>query len=286
MAARSADFTGEEVGCSLACSPHTPYIHVMPADKIVSPVELRDAYHELTARIADAAAKAGRRPDDVNLVAVTKYATPDQIRTLVELGHADLGENRVQQLAQRVPQLEEFLSRKKTLAGAVTRTEVQAPETVRWHMVGHLQRNKVKQVMPLVSLIHSVDSLRLAEELHALAARQDKVVDILIQVNAAGEEQKSGVAAPAAVHLAESIDTMMHLRLRGLMTMAPYSDNAEDSRSPFARVAEIFHDIRSQKIGGGSCNILSMGMTNDFEVAIQEGANLIRVGRALFGEHE
>ena len=252
----------------------------------MNPVPLREAYHQVMSRIGEASVKAGQRAQDVQMVAVTKYATPDQVRALVEMGHTDLGESKVQQLAQRVPQLNEFLARKKTLGAAVPKPAVTVPESVRWHMIGHLQRNKVKQVMPLVSLIHSVDSLRLAEELHSLAARQDRAVDILIQVNASGEAQKTGVAAPAAIHLAESIDTMMHLRLRGFMTMAPQSDNPQDARPIFARVAEIFHDTRSEKIGGKSCNILSMGMSQDFEVAIEEGANLVRIGRALFGDYD
>lgn len=217
------------------------------------------------------------------MVAVTKNATPDQIRMLVEMGHADLGENRVQQLGQRVAMLDEFLSRKRTLAGAVPKETGDVPPQVRWHMVGHLQRNKVKQVVPIVQLIHSVNSLRLVEEIHQLASRQEQVVDILIQVNTSGETTKSGVAAPAVIHLAEQIDSMVHLRLRGLMAMAPYSDNPEDARSTFARTAEIFDELRAEKIGG-QCTILSMGMSGDFEVAIEEGANVLRIGRALFGE--
>jgi pyridoxal phosphate enzyme (YggS family) len=258
----------------------------MSMQRMVSPVQLRDAYRRVNDQIAAAATRSGRRPTDVVMVAVTKNALPDQIRTLVEMGHADLGENRVQQLSQRVAQLDEFLSRRRTLAGAVSRNAGELPEKVRWHMIGHLQRNKVKQVAPLVALVHSVDSLRLAEELQAYAVRVDKTVDILLQVNASGEASKFGVASPAVIHLAEQIDSMMHLRLRGLMTMAPYSDRAEDSRSTFARCAELFQDCRSAKLGGNDFNILSMGMSNDFEVAIEEGANLIRVGRALFGEGE
>jgi uncharacterized pyridoxal phosphate-containing UPF0001 family protein len=178
-------------------------------------------------------------------------------------------------------------------------------------MIGHLQRNKVKVVVPLVRLIHSVDSLRLAEELHALGARLaartdprlspridprnlpsaakdsadgDYVIDILIQVNSSGEESKFGVAPPAVLHLAEQIDSMMHLRLRGLMTIAPYSDNPEDSRPVFARTFELFEEMRSAHLGGAHCNILSMGMTGDFQVAIEEGANMVRIGRGYFGE--
>lgn len=236
------------------------------------------------ARIDAAAARAGRRGKDVICVAVTKTATPDQIRQLIEMGHADLGENRVQQLQQRVATTEEFLMRRKTLAGAAPKGTSDVPDKVRWHMIGHLQRNKVKQVIPLVDLVHSVDSLRLAEELDALGGKLDRTIDILMQVNCSGEAQKAGVAAPAAVPLAEQIDSMMNLRLRGVMTMAPLSDNPEDARPTFARCHEILVDLQREKLGGGQCNICSMGMTNDFEVAIQEGANVIRVGRAIFGD--
>ncbi len=252
---------------------------------VMGPTQLKDAYRRVYDRIQAAADKSGRRASDIKMVAVTKYASPDQIRALVEMGHAELGESKIQQLAQRVAMLDEFLARKKTLAGAAPRSSVDdLPEKVRWHMVGHLQRNKVKQTIPLVGLIHSVDSLRLAEEIHNYAARLDTVVDILIQVNPSSEPTKSGVAGPAVVHLADQIDTMMHLRLRGLMTMGPNTDNPEDARQVFARTADIFAELQKEKVGGADCNILSMGMSDDMEIAIEEGANVLRIGRALFGE--
>lgn len=253
------------------------------------PWNLRDAYRIVTERVAQAATRSGRRPEEVLFIAVTKNASPDQIRSLVEMGHPDLGESRVQQLTQRVACIEEFLSRKRTLPGAATKGAAAREggvSRVRWHMIGHLQRNKVKQVVPLVQLIHSVDSLRLAEEIHAYAAHTDRVVEILIQVNTSGEAHKFGVAAPAVSHLAEQINTMMHLKLRGLMAMAPRGNRPEEARPTFGRTAEIFHDMRSEGIGGSEFNILSMGMSNDFEVAIEEGANLVRLGRAIFGTSE
>jgi pyridoxal phosphate enzyme (YggS family) len=251
--------------------------------------KLKDAYRRVKDKIAAAATRAGRSPNNVLMLAVTKTASPDQIRQLVEMGHQDLGENRVQQLVQRVANLEEFLSRRRSMGQAATRAGgagTHLPDTVRWHMIGTLQRNKVKQVVPAVQLIHSVDSLRLAEELHNYAVRHEQVVDILIQVNASGEITKHGVAAPAVIHLAEQIDSMMHLRLRGLMTMAPYVDDPEASRPAFARTQDIFEDIKREKIAGDAFTVLSMGMTNDYEVAIQHGANLVRIGRALFGDEE
>lgn len=160
-----------------------------------------------------------------------------------------------------------------------------APATggIRWHMIGRMQRNKIKTVIPLVRLVHSVDSLRLAEDLHTFGARQDRVIDVLLQVNASGEESKAGITPAAVPHLAEQIDSMVHLRLRGLMTMAPHSDDPQDSRPTFARTAEVFQELRRSKRGGNAVNILSMGMSMDFTVAIEEGANLVRLGSVLFG---
>jgi len=265
------------------------YLHSMTSTRIVGPQQLRDAYRQTLDRIGEAATRADRSSDGIVMIAVTKTATPDQIRTLVEMGHKDFGENRVQQLEKRVAALNEFLARRHALGGASTRegaNEEKTPDQVRWHMIGHLQRNKVKQVMPLVQLIHSIDSLRLAEELHGYGLKREEPMDVLIQVNASGEASKSGVSVPAVIHLAEQIETMVHLRLRGLMTMAPYSDNPEDSRTTFARTAEIFAEVRNIGVAGDDFNVLSMGMTNDFEVAIEEGANVLRIGRALFGEAE
>lgn len=251
---------------------------------MMTPPDLKDAYTQVCDRIAAAATRSGRRAGDVVLVAVTKYATVDQIQKTLELGVMDFGESRGQHLAQRVAQIDEFITRKQKLAAAAPRSKHLVPEQVRWHMIGHLQRNKVKQVIPLVSLVHSVDSLRLAEELHNYAARHDLTIDILMQVNTASEGQKNGVAAPAAVHLAEQIDTMMHLRLRGLMAMAPQTDDPQTTRPVFDRTRDIFEDVRKAGyVDPVAFNVLSMGMSSDFEVAIEEGANVIRLGSALYG---
>lgn len=252
--------------------------------KITTLAELRDAYTQLKDRVGNAAVRSGRSAEHVCVVAVTKTAAPDQIRQLVELGHIDLGENRVQQLSQRAASLNEFLARRRTLGAASPRGDNVWPEAVRWHMIGRLQRNKVKQVAPLVSLIHSVHNLRLAEELHAYGAKTDTVIDVLLQVNSSGEDSKQGISPPAVIHLAEQIDTMLHLRLRGLMTMAPYTEDPEESRGVFRRTAELFTELRRYPHGGEHCDTLSMGMSNDYEVAVEEGSNMVRVGRALFGE--
>ncbi|TVQ64013.1 MAG: YggS family pyridoxal phosphate-dependent enzyme [Phycisphaerales bacterium] len=246
---------------------------------------LKDRYTEVTQRVAEAAKRAGRSPADVLVVAVTKYAEPEQVRELIQLGHMDFGENKVQQLAQRAAMAQEFLERSISLrdSGGVP-TSANLPESVRWHMIGRLQRNKVRKAIECARLIHGVDSLRLAEEIQAIALKRDVTVDILLQVNCSGEKTKGGVAPPAARHLAEQIDTMVNVRLRGLMTMAPHSDNPEDSRFTFTQCRELFEDLRAYNLAEGAFNILSMGMTGDYEVAISEGANVVRIGSALFGE--
>lgn len=253
--------------------------------------QLEERYAAVKARVAEAAQRSGRQPGDVLLVAVTKHAEPEQIRRLVELGHRDFGENRVQQLAQRAAMVEEFLARLNVMpsAGPVAGqrpagvTEA-ASRGVRWHMIGHLQRNKARKVAELCRLIHSVDSLRLAEELQQVALRRNQVVEVLVQVNCSGETQKFGCPIPAVLPLIEQIETMVNIRVRGLMTMAPYSENPEDSRPCFARCREIFEEVRREGVGEGRFNLLSMGMSGDYEIAILEGSNIVRVGTSIFGE--
>jgi len=240
---------------------------------------LSEKLDEVRDRIASAATKAKREPTDVTLIAVTKTAAPEQIREIVQLGVTDLGESRVQVLTQRAAQMTEHLQRRMTHGGEAGAS---APR-VRWHMIGHLQRNKVKSVLPLVGLIHSIDSLRLAEEIDAQAAKLNRKTPVLMQVNAGEEPQKFGVAVGAAVHLAEQIDSMPNLQLIGLMTMAPLEAPENKVRQAFSRTRELFEELRWHKIGGNSLRHLSMGMSNDFEAAIAEGATMVRIGSSLFG---
>jgi pyridoxal phosphate enzyme (YggS family) len=247
---------------------------------------LKDRYRLVKERIAEAARRSGRTPTSVVLVAVTKYAAIDQVRELIELGHEDFGENQVQALLQRAAQIDEFLQRHRQLGARVghagART-VTLPQAVRWHMIGHMQRNKVRKALPIVRLIHSVDSLRLAEEIQASAGKLEEAVEVLVQVNAFGEKSKFGIAPAAAKHLTDQIDTMLALRVRGLMTMAPLNESPESLRPVFERTRELFDEIRRSGAGGERFDILSMGMSNDFEVAIECGANMVRVGTAIFG---
>ena len=231
-------------------------------------------------RIAAAAAQAKRDPAEITLIAVTKYAAPEAIRELLALGIGDFGENKVQQLQQRAAQVGEFHAR--MLARPSPAGEAMAPK-VKWHMIGHLQRNKVKPLLPLVSAIHSIDSLRLAEEIDAVATKMGKRQPVLLQINASEEPQKSGVAVGAALHLAEQMATMPGLQLVGVMTMAAYDADEKTARHTFARTREVFEEIRWHKIGGSGFRHLSMGMTGDFEHAIAEGATMIRIGTAIFG---
>lgn len=240
---------------------------------------LMDRYREIQDRIAAAAARARRSAKEITLIAVTKSGSMEGIKQLVEAGHRDLGESRVQQLQQRAAQVTEWLSRQ------IERGEGTAlqPADIQWHMVGHLQRNKVKPMLQFCRVVHSVDSLRLAEEIHTAVEKLGQPVQVLLEVNVAEESSKYGVAVGAAVHLAEQIDTMEGVQLVGLMAMAPYSTNPEDARPHFARLREIFEEVRFRKIGGERFKHLSMGMSGDFEVAIEEGATMVRIGSALFG---
>ncbi len=238
---------------------------------------LAEKLDQVKDRIAAACAKAKRDPSDVTLIAVTKTAAPEQIREILQLGIGDLGESRVQVLQQRAAQVNEFYARQKAHDG-----ENLSPK-LRWHMIGHLQRNKVKPILPLVSLIQSVDSLRLAEELDGHAAKAGRKLPVLMQVNTSEEPQKYGVAVGAAVHLAEQIDSMPNLQLLGLMSMAPFEVSEKTIRQCFSRTREIFEEMKWHKIGGTNLRHISMGMSNDFELAIEEGATMVRIGTLLFG---
>ncbi len=246
--------------------------------------DLLTRYTEVCERVDRAAEKSGRKCSQVLLVAVTKYAEPDQILQLVQAGHRDFGENRVQQLLQRAPMLDEQVSRMRSMGAALGGNPSSKHEPIRWHMIGQLQRNKARQVAEVSRLIHSVDSLRVAEELQEVGLKRDKPIEILLQMNCSGEAGKAGCPSPALLHVVEQIHSMIHLKLRGLMTMAPDTGNPEDSRPVFGRCRELFEDVLSEGMVDKSFNILSMGMSGDYEVAIQEGANLVRVGSAIFGE--
>ena len=242
--------------------------------------DLRKRYEAVKQRIADATRKVGRKPEDVVLVAVTKNASIDVVRELLALGHRDFGENRAQQLANRATQLAEFRQR---IEDHPESSGGDTPPEPRWHMIGQLQRNKVRKLVDHVRLVHSVDSMRLAEEIQVQGARRDTQVEILIEVNL-GEEQKGGIAAPAVRHVIDQMDSMLNVRVRGVMGMAPLTDDESVIRSAFDRCRDVFEDVRKMANEPDRIDILSMGMSNDLEIAIEYGANIVRVGTALVGE--
>ena len=232
----------------------------------VDPGEIVGRLGRVRSRMEAACRRAGRPADAVTLVAVTKTVGLAEVRALSGLGVADFGENRVAELVLKATSLTEL--------------------SCRWHMIGHLQRNKVARLLPHATIVHSLDSERLAAVLSRRAAEMDLDVDVLIEVNVAGEEQKYGVRPAEAAALAETVAALPALKLRGLMTMAPFlgaggPETAEELRPVFARLRELAQTL-SKNLPAGAMSELSMGMTQDFEVAVEEGATMVRIGSALF----
>jgi pyridoxal phosphate enzyme (YggS family) len=236
-------------------------------------LKLADRVARVEQTIAETCARSSREPGDIRLVIVTKSADFEAIKEVLRLGYDHFGENHVQQLKKVAAQVSEFLQQEP--GGGPARE-------IHWHLIGHLQRNKVRQVLPLVSLIHSVDTLRLAEEISNSAAKMNLSPRILLQVNTSNEPQKYGVPVGAATHLAEQIETLPNLQLIGLMTMAPLTRNKDIIRASFTRARELFYEMRGEKIVGQQFTELSMGMSSDYEIAIEEGATILRIGSAIF----
>lgn len=226
---------------------------------------LQENYSQVEERIRAACARAGRSRSEVTLIAVSKTKPASMIEEVYSFGQRDFGENKVQELTEKYEVL---------------------PEDIRWHLIGHLQRNKVKYIVDKACLIHSVDSLRLAETIEEQAAKKGVTVPVLIEVNVAGEESKFGVSVEEASVLAEKISHLTHLSLCGLMTIAPFVSDPEDNRDIFRRLKKLSVDIEAKNIDNVTMNVLSMGMTNDYEVAVEEGATLVRVGTGIFGERD
>ena len=209
-----------------------------------------------------AAVKSGRKPEDVLLVAVTKLHGPDEMNEAIDAGITDIGENKVQEILDKYDRV----------------------KPVRWHLIGHLQTNKVKYIIDKVSMIHSVDSMKLAKEIDKRAAQHDLVMDILVQVNSAEEESKFGITTAETDQLiADIAEQCPNIRIKGLMCIAPFEDDPEDVREYFAEVKKLYDKYVNNKTDRVDFEYLSMGMTHDFSVAIEEGSNLIRVGTAIFG---
>ena len=214
-------------------------------------------------RIQAACARANRDRNEVTLIAVSKTKPVSMLEEVYAEGIRCFGENKVQELTEKHDKL---------------------PSDVKWHMIGHLQRNKVKYIVDKVDLIHSVDSVRLAETIEQEAVKKDVIVPVLVEVNVAEEDSKFGLKVNEVLSIIEEISKFPHIRIKGLMTIAPFVENPEENRPVFARLRKLSVDIAEKNIDNVSVEILSMGMTNDYEIAIEEGATMVRVGTGIFGE--
>lgn len=224
---------------------------------------LRQRLTAVEQRIAAACGRAGRRREDVTLVAVTKTVSPEVAALMPKLGILDLGENRPQELWRKAAAL---------------------PATVRWHLIGHLQRNKVERTLPLVRCVHSADSERLLRAIDDDLLRRNAALDVLLEINASGEASKQGFSPPHVIGIAPTLTTLQRVRVVGLMTMAAHEAEPERCRPTFATLRTLRDELRSVVEPRHSLDQLSMGMSNDFEIAIEEGATLIRLGSVLFEE--
>jgi pyridoxal phosphate enzyme (YggS family) len=217
-------------------------------------------------RIEESAKKSGRDFRDITVIAVSKTVDAQRAKEAVESGIINLGENRVQELVKKYEELKDT--------------------NVKWHMIGHLQRNKVKYIIDKVEMIHSVESLSLAEEINKRAAQKNLLCKVLIELNIGGEESKFGISEDSIYEFLKSMEDFENIKVMGLMTVAPFSENPEDVRWVFRKMKNIFDEISGMNYKNTQMKYLSMGMTNDFEIAIEEGANIIRIGTAIFGARE
>ena len=220
---------------------------------------------EVKKRISEAAKAAGRNENEVTLIAVSKTKPVEMIKEAYDTGIRDFGENKVQEIMEKYPLL---------------------PSDIRWHLIGHLQTNKVKYIIDKVCMIHSVDSLKLAEEISRQAVKHNVTVDILIEVNVAAEESKFGVRPEDAIDLCRDISALPGIRIRGLMTVAPFTSDPEENRPVFCALRQLFVDIDGKNIDNVCMDCLSMGMSGDYTVAIEEGATFVRVGTSIFGQRD
>lgn len=223
---------------------------------------LKDQLQEVEKRIQAACDRAGRKREEVTLIAVSKTKPVETLQEAYDLGVRIFGENKVQELTAKYEAL---------------------PKDIHWHMIGHLQTNKVKYIIDKAELIHSVDSLKLAETIEKEAAKHDLIADILVEVNVAEEESKFGMKMEEVIPFVEKVSAFPHVRVRGLMTIAPFVEDPEENRSIFADLHKLYIDIKKKNHDNDTVSVLSMGMTNDYEVAIEEGATMVRIGTGLFG---
>ena len=223
---------------------------------------LAENLQQVNANIEKACAAVSRDPGEVTLVAVSKTKPVSMLQEAYDAGARVFGENKVQEIMDKYDQL---------------------PSDIQWHMIGHLQTNKVKYIVGKTALIHSVDSLKLAETIEKEAAKKNCIQDILVEVNVAQEESKFGLKVDEVIPFIEKISQFQHICVKGLMTIAPFVENPDDNRPVFANLHKLSVDIMNKNIDNVNVSILSMGMTNDYEVAIEEGATMVRVGTGIFG---
>ncbi len=226
-------------------------------------MSIKENLEEVERRIQEACKRSGRAREEVTLIAVSKTKPVSDIRQAMESGIKVFGENKVQEIRDKTEEIKEPLE---------------------WHMIGHLQTNKVKYLPGKVCMIHSVDKMSLAEEIEKQASKHDLIMDVLCEVNMAGEDSKFGLTPIDTPDFVRSIASFEHIRVRGLMTIAPYTDDPESNRKYFRGLKQILEQLKSENINGTQLDTLSMGMTGDYEVAIEEGATFVRVGTGIFGE--
>ena len=224
---------------------------------------VRERLEMIRGRMDAAARRSGRSPEDIRLVAVSKTVEPDRIRDAIQAGQLLFGENRVQEAKRKIEAIR---------------------EAVQWHLVGHLQRNKVREAVRLFEMVHSVDSVALLEDLNRHAAQQQKTIEVLVQVNLDRETTKHGVGEESIPKIFTAVGILSSIQVKGLMILPRYEPDPEKSRPKFRRLSELAEEIRQKRYPNVEMRELSMGMTEDFEVAIEEGATLVRIGRAIFGE--
>ena len=224
---------------------------------------IRENINSINARIRDAALRSGRNPQEIKIIAVSKTVDADRINEAFKYGITEFGENRVQELCEKYDILDIKCN---------------------WHLIGHLQTNKVKYIIDKVSMIHSLDSLDLAAEIQKRAEKAGKLVNALVQVNVSSEESKFGIDPGNVLHFLREVSRMGNIRVKGLMTIAPLTQQPEDIRWVFAGLRKLHIDIKQENIDNIDMECLSMGMSNDFEVAIEEGSTMVRIGTALFGK--
>lgn len=224
---------------------------------------IRDNLEYVEKKICEACERAGRDRSEVTLIAVSKTKPVSDIRQAMDCGITVFGENKVQEMRDKTAEITEPLS---------------------WHMIGHLQANKVKYLPGMACMIHSVDNVKLADEIEKQAAKHDLVMDVLVEVNMAGEDTKFGLAPADVIPFVKEISVNKHMNIRGLMTIAPFTDEPESNRVYFKGLRELKDEINALGIAGVKMDTLSMGMTGDYEVAIEEGATFVRVGTGIFGE--